>query len=146
MVATEDQLAHAVTQLLYRTAPDDTSDTDDTTDTTEDAEEATSTTAPAFSSAYGSSTTSSTSTTVPANLSGISVDVTGASGRTGEAAAAAAWLQSLGATVVTSADDAATTEERSVVEYPTGDAGRREAGRRRHRHRQASRAPARWTG
>ncbi len=123
VVATEDQLAHAVTQLLYRTAPDDTSDTDDTTDatdTTEDGEEATSTTAPAFSSAYGSSTTSSTSTTVPANLSGISVDVTGASGRAGEAAAAAAWLQSMGATVVTDADDAATTEARSVVQYPTG--------------------------
>jgi hypothetical protein len=113
VVATEDQMASAVTQLLYRTAPEDTVDT---TDSTEGAEGVGSTDTTSSNGAEEESTT----TTVPADVAGISLDIDGATGRIGEAGAAAMWLRSLGATVVTSADNAATAGQRSAVQYPTG--------------------------
>ena len=46
--------------------------------------------------------------------------MTGAGGRPGEAAAAAAWLRSLGVIVWASADDSADIQARSAVKYPSG--------------------------
>jgi LCP family protein required for cell wall assembly len=108
VVATEEQLAHAVSQLLYVSTPDDLAATDGQTTT--------STTLGPHAS-YSSSTTTTTGTV---DLAGIIIDVSGAGGRTGEAGAAAEWLRSLGLTVGTSADDGANMQERSSIEYPSG--------------------------
>ena len=54
------------------------------------------------------------------DLSGITVDVLGASGRAGEAGAAAEWLRSLGIAVGTAGDDSSKAVERSAIEYPSG--------------------------
>ena len=63
---------------------------------------------------------SSTATTQAVDVSGTTVDVLGASGRAGEAGAAAAWLRSLGIAVGTTGDDSANVTERSAIEYPQG--------------------------
>ena len=131
VVASEDQIARAVTKLLYQTAPDESEGATDST-TVAGAGGAGGST----STTGSTSSTTSTSTTVPADLSGISLDVKGADGRAGEAAAAAKWLQSLGATVVTNSDSAAagpTAERRRVSDR---DARRCQAYRRCHRDRQ----------
>jgi LCP family protein required for cell wall assembly len=65
----------------------------------------------------GPSATATTAATV--DLAGIEVDVLNANGRSGEAAAAGKWLQSLGATVDT-VGDAASTQKSSSVKYPSG--------------------------
>jgi LCP family protein required for cell wall assembly len=117
VVATEEQLATAVSRLLYVSTPDSSTNTTDVTDSTDTAagDSTTSTSVDSYSG-YSSSTT----TTVPVDLAGVTVDVSGASGRTGEAVAAAAWLRSLGVTVGASADDSANAEPRSAIRYPTG--------------------------
>ena len=125
VVATEDQLAHAVDQLLYQTAPDDSNGTTDSTEVAGSSGGTSSTTAGGSGSTTStsggySSYASSTTTTVPVDLSGITVDVAGASGRTGEAAAAADWLRSLKATVGGSTDTSGSAQEKSVIEYPSG--------------------------
>ena len=102
VVATEEQLAHAVSQLLYVSAADDP------------------TTTSTGLSPYSSYSSSTTTTTDKVDLAGITIDVSGAGGRTGQAAAAAEWLRSLGLTVGTSADDSADTQERSAIQYPSG--------------------------
>jgi len=104
VVATEDQLARAVNQLLYVSTPDEPADTTDTTEVTGSTD----------------STDGDTTTTQTVDVAGITVDVSGASGRAGEAAGAVLWLRSLGLSVGTSADDSATTEARSAIEYPSG--------------------------
>ena len=128
VVATEQQLATAVNRLLYVSTPGDTTDTTDTTEATDtaDATDSTDTTdatdGGTTSTSLGSYSgySSSTTTTIPVNLAGVTVDVSGASGRTGEAAAAAAWLRSLGVTVGATADDNANTEPRSAIKSPAG--------------------------
>jgi LCP family protein required for cell wall assembly len=129
VVATQKQLADAVSRLIYASTPDDLADTTDSTDlagsndttgetnATDATDDATTTTSLGAYSAYSSSTTSTTGTV---DVAGITVDVSGASGRTGEAGAAAAWLRSLGLSVGASADNSANTEPRSAIEYPSG--------------------------
>ncbi len=63
---------------------------------------------------------SSTTTTEAVDVGGITVDVLGASGRAGEAGAAAEWLRSLGIAVGTAGDDSSKAVERSAIEYPSG--------------------------
>jgi polyisoprenyl-teichoic acid--peptidoglycan teichoic acid transferase len=128
VVATEDQLAHAVDQLLYVSTPDDPTDTTDSTevagfpDSTGSTDETGATDGGTTTtlSSYSSYSFSTTTTTETVDVAGITVDVSGASGRTGEAGAAALWLRGLGLTVGTSADDSANTEARSAIEYPSG--------------------------
>jgi len=69
------------------------------------------------------STTRSSSTAATAeavDVSGITVDVLGANGRVGEAAAAAKWLRSLGIAVGTARDDSTNGASPSAIEYPSG--------------------------
>jgi LCP family protein required for cell wall assembly len=66
------------------------------------------------------SATTTTAATVPAvDLSGIEVDILNGNGRTGEAAAAGAWLKDLGATVVTVAN-ADSIYKQTTVLYSSG--------------------------
>ena len=68
----------------------------------------------------GTGTSSTTTTTLAkTDLAGVEVDVLNANGRSGEAAAAGAWLSSLGATVVATGN-AGRSEEKTSVEYPSG--------------------------
>ncbi len=97
VVVSEDHLAKAVNQRLNQAEPTSADD-------------------PAVTAPEETTTTT---TTDKVDLSGLTVDVLGASGRTGEAQAAAEWLRSLGATIGTSEDNA-NTDERSAVEYPSG--------------------------
>jgi polyisoprenyl-teichoic acid--peptidoglycan teichoic acid transferase len=75
----------------------------------------------------GTGTSSTTTTTVAkADLAGVEVDVLNANGRSGEAAAAGEWLSSLGATVVTTGN-AGRSEEKTSVEYPSGQSDEAES-------------------
>ncbi len=73
-----------------------------------------------------STTTTATTTVADRELEGVQIDVLSANGRGGEAAAAAEWLGSLGATVVT-VGTAGEPAVLTAVKYPSGlaaDAGR----------------------
>ncbi len=72
-----------------------------------------------LSGSESSSPASSTTTTEVPDLSGLEIDVVGRSGLQGEAAAAAEWLHSLGATVGTAGDVAGDTVKTSSVECPS---------------------------
>jgi polyisoprenyl-teichoic acid--peptidoglycan teichoic acid transferase len=103
VVVTENEMARAVDRLLYKSASDAASATVVSTSST---------------------TSSPTSTTKrPGDLTGVTVDVTGANGRGGEADAAAKWLRSLKATVTSNSDQTGDALDKSVVEYPSGLAG-----------------------
>jgi LCP family protein required for cell wall assembly len=96
VVVSENDLAKAVNELLNQSEPDPP----------------------------GASTTTSekakTTTTKQPDLAGITVDVLGASGRAGQAAAAANWLSSLGAAGGSSREDRGNGAERSSIQYPAG--------------------------
>ncbi len=93
VVVSEKQLAKAVSQLLNAAESGPPSDS--------------------------TTTSSSTTTTEAIDMSGMTVDVLGASGRAGEAGAAAEWLRSLGIAVGTTGDDPKGAE-RSAIVYPLG--------------------------
>lgn len=65
-----------------------------------------------------SSTT--TTTKLKVDLTGMSLDIRNENGKSAETKSAAMWLTSLGATIVTSTDVAATAPSRTRVEYPSG--------------------------
>ena len=104
VVATQRQLSEAVTAFV----------------TTPAVGQGTST--PTTKTAAG--TSSSTASTAPSaeapDLGGVDVDVLNGSGRTGEAAAAKAWLAELGAEVVTVGNAGSTGQETTIVRYPEG--------------------------
>jgi LCP family protein required for cell wall assembly len=103
VTVTDSQLASAVDRLLNvsaaGTAPDDTTTT---------------------SSSTTSTTVYSTTTTEAVDVSGLKVNIRGASGRAGETAGAANWITSLGMTVGVSLDDTQNPVSRSAIQYPAG--------------------------
>lgn len=116
VVATEEQMAGAVTQLLHKSVTDGdavVAGADEGAGPGGDPGEDS-----GGDPGEGSSGATTASSEV-ADVAGIPVDITGASGRAGETAATAEWLRSLGV-VVGSSDDLGATEEESAIQYPSG--------------------------
>jgi LCP family protein required for cell wall assembly len=103
VTVTDSQLATAVDRLLNVSAVGPASD--DTTTTS--------------SSSTTSTTVYSTVTTEAVDVSGLKVNIRGASGRAGETAGAGNWITSLGMAVV-SLDDTQNPVARSAIQYPAG--------------------------
>ena len=104
VVATQRQLSEAVTAFV----------------TTPAVGEGTSTPTTKTAAGTSSSTVSTTPSAEAPDLGGVDVDVLNGSGRTGEAAAAKAWLAELGAEVVTVGNAGSTGQETTIVRYPEG--------------------------
>jgi polyisoprenyl-teichoic acid--peptidoglycan teichoic acid transferase len=104
VVATERQLSEAVTAFL----------------TTPAVGQGTSTSTTKTTAGTSSSTVSTTVAAEAPDLDGVDVDVLNGGGRTGEAAAAKAWLADLGAEVVTVGNAGSTGQETTIVRYPEG--------------------------
>ncbi len=126
VVASENQIAHAVDELLHESVPEQPAKTTESgqasgeTTTTSGGSGGADGDGAAASQVIGLAYSTSSTTDATAGISSTSVDVVGASGRSGEAAAAAEWLRSLGAAVETSSDQPGQTEQASAVKYPSG--------------------------
>jgi polyisoprenyl-teichoic acid--peptidoglycan teichoic acid transferase len=119
VVVTEDQLARAVDELLYMSTPEATSGVVGT-GLPGSPRVSSQIGARATGGSGGATGSGTTSTTQKVDPKGLTVDISGASGRTGEAGAAADWLRSLGVTVAASADAAGDAQDQSSIEYPAG--------------------------